>query len=123
MLMDNSVAEQMDKEKTTQLLRLLATDLNELADRIDGSIAPDTDENVRGLWDDIAETMESVFSVMASEEQFDEHMEELITKEMEEHPQLSREEAETIVLQHMDGDDRDDDDGDDDDDENEGGDE
>lgn len=96
--------EPMDKEKTTELLRLLSTDLIELADAIDASIDPDTDENVRGLWEDVSETMNSVFAVMASEEEFDAKMEELVQKQLEESPQMSREEAEQAVLNDMEGD-------------------
>jgi hypothetical protein len=110
MLTSNVVAEsiegdKMDKEKTIELLRLLSTDLVELADAIDASFDPDTDENVRGLWEDVSETMNSVFAVMASEEEFDAKMEELVQKQMEESPQMSREEAEQSVLQDMEGED------------------
>jgi len=104
MLMDATVADSMDREKIVELLRLLSTELTELADAVEISPDHDTDEHVRELWDDTSETMNSVFAVMASDEEFDASMEKLVEKEMSEHPQLSREEAEEIVLQHMDGD-------------------
>ena len=111
MLMDATVTDSMDREKIVELLRLLSTELTELADAVEIS---DTDEHVRELWDDTSETMNSVFAVMASDEEFDASMEKLVDKEISEHPQLSREEAEEIVLQHMDGGDEDDDDEEDD---------
>jgi hypothetical protein len=110
MLMDAAVADTMDREKTSQLLRLLSTDLIELADAVDSSPDPDTDTNVREKWDDVSDTMNSVFSIMSSEEEFDAKMEELIQQKMQERPSLSRESAEEEVLNDMNGDDDDDDD-------------
>ena len=93
----------MDAGKTSELLRLLSTDLTELADTIDASIDAETDENVRGLWYDVSETMNSVFAIMASDDEYDERFEQLVEKELSEHPQLSREEAEQLVSQRMTG--------------------
>lgn len=98
-----SSAEPIDRDKTVELLRALATDLNTLASTIQISLDPDNDNNVRNLWDEVAETMNSVFSVMATDEQFEANMEQLIQKAMSDDPTLSREEAEKAVLNDMDG--------------------